>query len=505
LPPRHPTGPARASFLLGVTALAALAASAGAAIVVPDYELRPALTSGAKKKILRDAEPRFGSLPGAGAGKTGFVSSGAPASAVKAEQSEVSERPGRGAKRLAERAQEMIARDDATGSVPRQAGRGEEETEPYAAVGLRGGSFGVKPSIEIFGGYDDNPFRTSKSPGSSFTRIEAKVETQSNWSRHELAGELRGAYTDFLQVDGNDRPEAEARLRGRIDVTSQGRIELEGRAALTTEDAGSPDAPTSARRPPHVYTAVGKAGFVQRFNHVEIGLRGSIERITYQDAELIGGGRADLSDRDLAIYGLTLRGSHEMMPGIKPFLEAGIDRRVFDRRIDFGGVRRGSDGMRGRIGVELAREGWLTGEASVGYTTRRYDDPLLDDAAGLIFDASLIWRATGLTTVTLKANSEIGETTLPGAAGVFEREASITIDHAFRRWLIGSASVTYAIDDFRGAGRIDRQLMLTAGFTYHLSRYAALKGEFRRQNMRSNIPGENYTANIVMLGLRLQR
>jgi hypothetical protein len=47
--------------------------------------------------------------------------------------------------------------------------------------------------------------------------------------------------------------------------------------------------------------------------------------------------------------------------------------------------------------------------------------------------------------------------------------------------------------------------MLAAGFTYHLSRYAALKGEFRRQSMRSNTPGENYTANIVMLGLRLQR
>jgi len=81
----------------------------------------------------------------------------------------------------------------------------------------------------------------------------------------------------------------------------------------------------------------------------------------------------------------------------------------------------------------------------------------------------------------------------------------VTIDHAFRRWLVGSVGVSYGIDDYRGAGRRDALLGLTAGFTYHLSRYAALKGEVRRVQLRSTEPGADYTANIVMLGLRLQR
>jgi hypothetical protein len=204
-------------------------------------------------------------------------------------------------------------------------------------------------------------------------------------------------------------------------------------------------------------------------------------------------------------YGLTLRGGYEVTPDFKPFVEAGVDRRVFDHKTDFGGIMRGSDGVRARAGIEFARERILTGEISAGYAWRTYKDPSLRDIAGLIFDASLIWRATGLTTVTFRANSEIGETTVANASGVFHREASITIDHAFRRWLIGSAGVSYAIDDYRGAGLREDRLGLMAGFTYHMNRFAALKGEVRREHLRSTAPGADYTAHVFMLELRLQR
>jgi hypothetical protein len=248
-----------------------------------------------------------------------------------------------------------------------------------------------------------------------------------------------------------------------IDVTSQSRIEFEGRSELSTDDAGSPDAVTSARRPPHIYTMEGSGRFVQRFNRPELGLRGSVERRLHQKAELLAGGTRDLSDRDYTSYGLTLRGGYEVTPDFKPFVEAGVDRRVFDHKSDIGGIRRGTDGLRARAGAEFARQGMLSGEASAGYVWRTYEDPSLRDVGGLIFDASLIWKATGLTTVTLRANSEIGETTLADASGPFHRQASVTIDHAFRRWLIGSIGVSYGIDDYRGAGRRDDLLGLSAG------------------------------------------
>lgn len=464
-----------------------------------DLGLRPTLVHSSPSR------PVYGNPPAAGAGETGFVSTNLPRKTGKRTRKAAAS-AGRAAEAatLAARVRRSLAAHNESGPVQRPVRRGAEE-DPYAPVGFRLGSFDVKSSAEVFAGYDDNPFRTPGASGSRFTLVSARVETQSNWSRHALAGELRGEFIDYHQVSGNDRPEAEAKLRGRIDVTSAGRIEIEGRAALTTEPAGSPDAVTSARRPPGVYSFGGMAAYVQRFNRLEIGLRGTVDRSIYEEAELLSGARLDLSDRDYTAYGLALRGSYEMTPGIKPFVEVGVDRRVFDREVDFSGVQRGSEGVRARAGFEFGRERLLTGEASAGLAARRYRDPALDDISGLIFDASLVWTASALTKVTLKASSEIGETTLAGASGVFQRQAGIEIEHAFRRWLIGTTSVVFGQDDYRGAARRDERLTLAAALTYRLNRYAALKGEVRREQLRSTAPDQDYTANIVMVGLRLQR
>jgi hypothetical protein len=507
--PRLPSSISALAALALIVAASA-AADVQAQMASSEFELRPTLGQATQRGARVAQQPAYASPPGSGAGNSGFISTNVPAKGARAAATKTAkQQPAAGTSpsgNLAARVRQTIEQDDVTGSVrPRAVPRAPEE-EPYAPVGVRAGSFTLRPSIEVFGGYDDNPFRTNtgKLP-STFMKTEAKIEAESNWSRHSLSGELRGAYTDYFEVPGNDRPEAEAKLRGRIDVTSVSRIELEGRAALTTDAAGSPDAITSAKRPPNIYTLEGSAGYVHRFNRLELGLRGMVERSTHQDAELLSGATLDLSDRDYSSYGGALRGSYESTPDMKPFAEVAIDRRIYDHETDFTGVRRGSDGMRLRGGIEFARERRLSGEISAGYAWRRYDDPTLEDISGLIVDASLIWRATGLTTVTFKANSEIGETTLAGASGVFHRQASVTVDHAFRRWLVGTVGASYGIDDYVGASRQDDRLGLLAGLTYYFNRYAALKGEFRHERLNSTVPGDDYTANIVMLGLRLQR
>ena len=454
----------------------------------------------------RPGEALYSSPPGSGAGETGFISTNTPIRRAKKGKKVL--KPKTVAAAASARVTPVVGAGATTtaGLATRRPSRAAKvEEDPYGPVGVRTGSFLTKPSLELSEGYDDNPFRTANRQGSRFTTVVAKVDTRSQWSRHELGLDLRGAYTTFSEVQNNDRPEAEAKLRGRIDVNSTSRIELEGKAALTTAAAGTPDAITSAVRPPNIYTFGGSLGYVQRFNRFEVGLRGSVERSTYENAKLISGAIEDLSDRNYTSYGGKLRGGYEVTPGIKPFVEAGLDTRVFDHEIDFDGVRRGSDGVAARAGVQFERKGWLTGEASAGFSRRSYRDPNLQDISGLIVDSSLVWQATGLTKVTLKAISEIEETRLIGASGLFKREAKITVEHAFRRWLIGSVSALYGLEDYRGVDRLDQRLGLSATLTYHLNRMFALKGELRHERLHSNVPDQDYTANIVLVGLKLQR
>lgn len=504
------------SLVLALVIYAASAFGAGERDdqIKPDLRSTLAGSSGSKKASGAPSnqtdELFFGSPPGSGAGETGFVSTNKPirrANKLKKVAAQKKAPAIASVPATASAGQARVAVPPATtGLVPRQPRRpAKPEEDHYAPLGVRVGSFLVKPSVEISEGYDDNPFRVANGRGSPFTIVTARVNARSEWSRHEMNVDLRGSYTGYSSVDRNNRPEAEAMVRGRIDVTSTSRIEIESKAQLSTERAGSPDSVSAVERPPNIYTLSSTTGYIQRFNRLEMALRGTVERRIHEDGELISGGTVDLSDRDYTSYGAKLRGSYEVTPGVKPFAEAGLDRRVFDRDIDFTGVRRGSDGMAVRTGIAFEHRGFFTGEASIGFARRSYVDSDLADITGLIFDSSLVWKATALTTVTFAANSTIGETRLAGASGVFTREAKITVDHAFRRWLIASASVAYGHEDYRGVDRLEQRLGLSAALTYHLNRSLALKGEVRHERLNSNVPGADYTANIVLVGLRLQR
>jgi hypothetical protein len=107
--------------------------------------------------------------------------------------------------------------------------------------------------------------------------------------------------------------------------------------------------------------------------------------------------------------------------------------------------------------------------------------------------------------VTLAATSTIDETFVTGASGLFRHEVRLTVEHEFRRYLIGIASIGYAIEDYIGAATDDRRLRASVGLLYYLNRSLAARGELRHERLFSNVPGQDYTANIALVGLRLQR
>jgi hypothetical protein len=302
-----------------------------------------------------------------------------------------------------------------------------------------------------------------------------------------------------------DRPTVDLKANGRIDISSQTAALVEGRYLHTTDQPGNPNNPTDLASPPVYDKFGGSGGLTQRFNRLELKLKGDVDRLVYQDAELNNGTTLKLDDRNYNQYTVALRGSYEWLPGVKPFVEVGADRRVHDLETDYSGVQRDSVGRTVKAGTtfELTRK--LTGEASIGYTTRSYKDPTLADLNGIIGDASLVYAMTPLTTAKLTAASTVDESTLTGVSGVLRRDVGVQLDHSFRRWLIATAKAGYGLDDYQGGGRLDRRYTASVGVTYKMTREMWLKGEFRQEWLKSNVPGQDYTASIVMVGLRLQR
>lgn len=382
-----------------------------------------------------------------------------------------------------------------------------EADDPYAPLGVRAGAFTLFPAVELSGGYASNPGQTADPKGASLYTIAPELRAQSNWSRHELKADLRGSYTGY-SPDAEptlSRPNVNGKVDGRIDVTKTTRIDLGGRVLVSTDNPGSPNLQAGLAKLPIFSTVGGTVGLGRTFNRFDLSVKGDAERTAYQDSSLVDGTTASNKDRNYDQYGVTLRGGYELTPGVTPFVEGRADTRSHDEPVDSSGYRRDSKGVTGKVGTtfELTRQ--LTGEISAGMTRRDYDDARLDSLTGLIGDASLVWTASALTTVKFTAASSVGETTIAGASGILYRDAGIEVDHAFRRWLIGSVKLGLGLDDYEGTAREDNRYSAGLGLTYKLNRTVWLKGDFRQDWLRSNIAGNDYTASVFMLGVRVQR
>ncbi len=399
----------------------------------------------------------------------------------------------------------LVGLPDRLEPLPAPPRRKPPELDPWASLGLQSGGVTVLPAIEQAIGYDTNPNRLSAgAKGSAIHRTEGELRLRSDWPAHALTGALRGSYSAYPGVKGANRPEGEGNLTLRLDVLSDTQVELESRFRLETLRPGSPELGAPVRGRPLVATYGASTGVTQRFNRFALGLRGSVDRARYEDARLADGTLLDQGDRDVTQAALRLRGSYELTPGLIPFVEATVDTRAHAREIDRAGFRRDSTGVSGRVGSTFELTRLLTGEVSGGVQARTYEDERLKDLRGPVGEAALVWSATPLTTVRLRAAATLAETSLPEASGALASRATLEVQHDLRRNLSVTASATLAQTDYRGIRLREETQAGTLRVDYKLTRSVALRASFTHERLTSTSPGSDYTANVYLVGLRFQ-
>jgi hypothetical protein len=380
--------------------------------------------------------------------------------------------------------------------------RPPREDDPYAQLGIRSGGMVLRPAIEVSGGYDTNPTRAANAAKSSpLYRTEASLDAASDWTAHRLDIALRGSYTGFTALDSANRPEGDARIALRLDATRDLTFDLGLTAKGDTEGATSVNLPGGATGRTPYYTYGGALGATQRFGYTTISLRSNVDRATYGEVKTATG-TASQEARNYTGYGLRLRAGYEVTPGIAPFVEVGVDRRIHDLARDTSGYARDSNGITARVGstVELARS--LTGEVSAGYTIRAYEDARLQNMKAPLVEGSLVWSASPLTTLAVNARSEIAETTLAGSSGARVYRASTTLTHAFLRNFTAAATLGVTKTDYESLSRQETGVNGTLRLEYKFNRMMALRGSYTLEKLNVNTPGENYTSHAFMLGMR---
>ena len=288
-------------------------------------------------------------------------------------------------------------------------------------------------------------------------------------------------------------------------MSRQTKVDFDGRYTLAADNPGDPNLPTAISKPP-IYTVTGGAvGIRHSFNRVELSLKGAIDSTEYQDGTLNNGQMISFADRNYNQYGTRIRASYDWLPGVVPFVEYSADERKHDQAADVNGVNRNSTGQAFRVGTTFLMTGYLIGDVAVGYLERKYTDPALTPIHGTLLDASLTYYATPLTTLKLEMKTSVDESIINGVSGAFNHLYAVQIDHAFRRWLIGTVRFSYTNTNYVGSDRDDNYFAFSTALTYKMTRDWWLKGEYRREWLDSSINSADYVSNIFLLGLRLQR
>jgi hypothetical protein len=382
------------------------------------------------------------------------------------------------------------------------------DDKPFDPVGIGVGSLRLMPYLEQDFGWASNPGRAAGAQkGSPFEITEGGVSAQSDWSRNELRGSLKAGYTDYFATPGDDAPYANGVVDGRLDVARDLAFDAEGRFNIAEQTLASLGviASNASSVHPLVETFGATLGGTQKFGDLAVALHGTLDSTLYENATLDGGVVDRLSTDDFNDWGLRARLSYQVSPGLSPFVELDLDARRYFDGVDENGYARDSTGVLGRAGATLAFTQKLTGEASLGYGERAYQDARLPDMRAPLIDASLIWSATPLTTITAKAQTSLADTTMAGASGAIQRAYSIEIAHELTRRFTLDATAGYTTDHYVGVAQSDSTASLGLRAEYHLSRDVVLKASATRQQYQSSAPNSNYIANVFMLGLRLQR
>ncbi|OJU52418.1 MAG: hypothetical protein BGO03_07690 [Mesorhizobium sp. 61-13] len=391
-------------------------------------------------------------------------------------------------------------RTGAIESAPR-----EREADPFAPIGIRVGSFTLRPSVEQGITSTSNADSSNGGRPATLSETALRLNATSDWSTN--SANVDGYMLLRKTLSGDEIEDA----RGRLDTNLNIDLDNEWRAVgklgyeAAPESASSPVVITGTTSEPLRQTIDGSLGIEKDVGKARIGLTGAVERNIYGEAELSTGGLLSQKERDSTLYTATLRTGYEISPALTPFLELEAGRRLYDERIDTAGFERSADRLGARAGLELDLGEKLAGEFSAGWLRESFDDNRLAPISAATVNADLRWSPERGTTIGLRGTTAVEGTTTAGEGGSVLYSGRLTAERQIRANLTATALLGLDWRNYSGSDGHDLIFSAEAGLTWWLNRYAGITTRARHETLSSNLPGRDAKTNSIYVGLTLRR
>ncbi len=370
--------------------------------------------------------------------------------------------------------------------------------------GLRLGGFTLFPTLLGTMAYDDNVFDTdTPTRKSGVYTIQPSVSLRSNWSVHQLNLDASGLIQRYTNASEADFDQFNISGAGRIDVSSNARLNTTAHYARATEPRGSiGDIFIGAN--PVVYRMFGGAEAAKvDLGRIELTASGGVDRFVYNNVR-VGSTIQSQKYRNRDDINAQLRVGWEVGPGIVGFVEGQYDKQRYDIRTSTGTLN--SHGWTVQGGVDLKITSLVVGRVGVGYLERNYQDPRFQTVKGLSYNATVVWNVTTLVTLTMNANKAVEESPDINVSGIISNHVGATVDWEVLRNILFNGRLGYTVERYRGVSRTDRRNQEGVGMRYLANRFLEIGVDYdRRDQNGSGLFGRDYKGNSVQLSIKLQR
>jgi hypothetical protein len=302
----------------------------------------------------------------------------------------------------------------------------------------------------------------------SYLTTSVRGTLDSDWSRHALRVSGEGRFEHNITGDSlQEQPQSNIEADLRLDLGYNVEAHILGGYRSEKEDVNSPNAlgGIQSQGTEHRFNIGGTVA--REFGSLRTLAAVDFARTIYDDAKAFDGSAISLNDRDRNEATMRARLGYELSPALIPFLEISGATTRYDNKFDAAGFERSSQTLGAKVGTEINRGEKLSGELSVGYLTRRYDDARLASVDAVSFDALANWSPRRGTDVNFALRTTLDDYADGSESGWANYQFRTGLTHQIRRDLIGRLN---AQAEYRDAQDVTEYLT-GVGLTYSINRY----------------------------------
>ncbi len=207
------------------------------------------------------------------------------------------------------------------------------ENDEYAQLGLRTGGFTWLPAIETSTGWSSNVASRAGGASGVTWRVAPELIGRSDWSRHSLQIELRGAYLGNTTDHDYDKPSFQGTLRGRIDLGDETAVDVKAGWSHDRDSSSSADDPANTVVPATTDSKTASLGITRDVGLVALTLRGDIERYDYSGGTTSTGASLGSEIQNNTRHIAALRATWGSKGSLRPFVEVQASNRDYDDAI----------------------------------------------------------------------------------------------------------------------------------------------------------------------------